>query len=272
MKCLLYMILFLPVVYLQSQDECGKVSLSCEFPTSRISGGEETCSEMQPWHALIKFQGKHMKCGGVLITDRHVLSAAHCYWSNSVNCHVKFHSFTLEQCRADVGCTNSGCIRFGEHDILVYLGVTDSAELGYGEVKTLEKLDLHPGWVKETQQNGILQGNDLAVLTLRSRVDTACTHIMPICLPLQPSVIGKMAYVVGFGLQSGNTLSTTRLKKAEVQIMKCENRAGTQKWPIRGNQLCALGEETDQVTVGDACRGDSGGGLFYVDASNKRNS
>ena len=23
-------------------------------------------------------------------------TAAHCYWSNSVNCHDKFHSFTLE--------------------------------------------------------------------------------------------------------------------------------------------------------------------------------
>ncbi|XP_023348735.1 probable chitinase 10 isoform X3 [Eurytemora carolleeae] len=38
--------------------------------------------------------------------------------------------------------------------------------------------------------------------------------------------------------------------------MECENRAG---------------EETDKTIIGDTCRGDSGGGLFYVDASNKRN-
>ncbi|XP_023340428.1 serine protease 27 [Eurytemora carolleeae] len=275
MKCLLFMVLFLPVVYSQSQvnsDRCGKGSLSCEFPTGRISGGKDTCSEMQPWHALIKFQRKsHLKCGGVLITEQHVLSAAHCYWSNGDNCPAKFHSFTLEQCRDDKHCPHYDCRRFGEHDILVYLGVTDSTELGYGEVRTLKKLDLHQGWVKETQLNGILQGNDLALLTLRSRVDTACTHIMPICLPLQPSVIGKMAYVVGFGLSSRLIQPTTRLQKAEVQIMECENRAGNKKWPISGNQLCALGEETDKTIIGDTCKGDSGGGLFCFDAVNNRN-
>ena len=45
--------------YLVNSDRCGKGSLSCEFPTGRISGGKDTCSEMQPWHALIKFQSEY---------------------------------------------------------------------------------------------------------------------------------------------------------------------------------------------------------------------
>ena len=40
---------------------CGKQADSCpEASSSRISGGEDTCAEMEPWHALINFKGMNI--------------------------------------------------------------------------------------------------------------------------------------------------------------------------------------------------------------------
>ena len=53
---------------------CGKrLSLSL-----LISGGEETSSEDWPWMALLKYSDPAWRCAGVLISSRHVLTAAHC--------------------------------------------------------------------------------------------------------------------------------------------------------------------------------------------------
>ena len=43
-----------------------------------ISGGEETSSEDWPWMALLKYSDPAWRCAGVLISSRHVLTAAHC--------------------------------------------------------------------------------------------------------------------------------------------------------------------------------------------------
>lgn len=46
---------------------------------SRVTGGRPTSSREWPWVAAL-IKGGEQYCGGVLITDRHVLTAAHCVW------------------------------------------------------------------------------------------------------------------------------------------------------------------------------------------------
>ncbi|XP_023341890.1 transmembrane protease serine 12 [Eurytemora carolleeae] len=116
--------------------------------------------------------------------------------------------------------------------------------------------------------DGITQGHDLAVLTLKTYVELECyLTINPICYPYapKPSVIGKTAFIIGFGLKKLGT-PTTRLQKANVQITteRCD------EWNLRGNQLCALGNPIGNQRLADTCSGDSGGGLIISDDTTDR--
>jgi len=57
-----------------SNTECGKKS------NIKLSGGETTKIGEFPWLVLLKYEtsGRQFLCGGSLITDRFVLTAAHC--------------------------------------------------------------------------------------------------------------------------------------------------------------------------------------------------
>lgn len=45
---------------------------------SRIVGGKPADKGEWPWMAALLREGEDQFCGGVLITDQHVLTAAHC--------------------------------------------------------------------------------------------------------------------------------------------------------------------------------------------------
>ena len=46
--------------------------------SKRIVGGKDADPQEWPWIAALLRNGATQYCGGVLITDRHVLTAAHC--------------------------------------------------------------------------------------------------------------------------------------------------------------------------------------------------
>jgi len=46
----------------------------------RVVGGQPADPKEWPWMAALLRQGTIQYCGGVLITDRHVLTAAHCVY------------------------------------------------------------------------------------------------------------------------------------------------------------------------------------------------
>jgi len=46
----------------------------------RIAGGQPADPKEWPWMAALLREGTIQYCGGVLITDRHVLTAAHCVY------------------------------------------------------------------------------------------------------------------------------------------------------------------------------------------------
>ena len=63
----------------------GNLAASCPLvkPPSRIVGGEEAPIGEYPWLALLGYSNKRgqkptWKCGGALIGDQYVLTAAHC--------------------------------------------------------------------------------------------------------------------------------------------------------------------------------------------------
>ena len=61
-------------------------------PQKRFPGGVSSCAEKAPWNVLIEKKDTRRRrqsssrisvlCGGSLVSETHVVTAAHCVWAN----------------------------------------------------------------------------------------------------------------------------------------------------------------------------------------------
>jgi len=261
----------------QSQPQSSAVLAVCgtrksnRCPTKvnlRVTNGANSCAERVPWNVLIENKNKGSQgggvfphCGGVLITEKHILSAAHCFFANR-------NEFGL--------CSNTrqiACLRVKAEDILVHLGVTDRMKIT-ARGHDVSSIDIHPGWNRTAPLNDILEGHDLALLTMARPQNSFSKLIIPICLPdfkKSFSEPGSSGLVSGFGAhvdkRTGSKSYPTILQTARVELHS--RRDCVDLWDIEGSQVCAIGRSpiSGSVTnpgslrVSDSCNGDSGGGL-----------
>ncbi|KAF2880109.1 hypothetical protein ILUMI_26066 [Ignelater luminosus] len=172
----------LPTNLLPNRSICGQPS-----GDDKVVGGNVTGIWDFPWMALLKYRETKdgsdagFKCGGTLINNRYILTAAHC---------VKTHSqIYLDE------------VRLGEWKISSEKDCAeaeDSSTLECADpvidLKIEEKIT-HPGY---DQRNG---KNDIALLRLEKNVDYT-DYIKPICLKVseapEPEPKSEM-FVVGWG-------------------------------------------------------------------------
>ncbi|XP_069185731.1 phenoloxidase-activating factor 3 isoform X1 [Procambarus clarkii] len=222
--------------------------------TDRIIDGHDAPLLAWPWMALLRgrFKGQlTWFCGGVLISDRYVLTAAHCFKSNLLTLEsVRIGEHTLNQ---DRDCEKGICAPLPQ-DIPVAQVIN------------------HPEYGKPCPEC-----NDIALLRLAHPATMNPLHVVPICLPLNPQkdlgfseqqFIGKSAWAAGWGTTSRDSSEFIRLNPLQQVQLPIQNsqycETLRQGYPDRRMVLCAGGEGKD------TCRGDSGGPLAFTNTGGTR--
>ncbi|KAH8258482.1 hypothetical protein KR038_012045 [Drosophila bunnanda] len=210
--------------------ECG---VRPHVKSGRIVGGKGSTFGAFPWQVLVRESTwlglfTKNKCGGVLITSRYVITAAHC----------------------QPGFLASLVAVMGEFDI------SGDLESKRSVTKNVKRVIVHRQYDPATFEN------DLALLELDSPVQFD-THIVPICMPNDlADFTGRMATVTGWGrLKYGGGVPSVL---QEVQVPIIENSVCQEMFHTAGHNkkiltsfLCA-GYANGQK---DSCEGDSGGPL-----------
>ena len=203
------------------------------FQVDRIVGGENATIGEFPWQAALAFKSGGTFCGGTLILEKFVITAAHC---------IQFKS------------PESVLIVLGDHDLYQ----TDPGEVTH-EVKK---------WIIHHSYNRSSADYDIAIIELKEPVKIN-KFIDTACLPMIEPNDEKTVLISGWGSTRQKNVSISRnkqdssiLQKAAVNIV--ERKKCQEKYDVPNNIYGQTGEITDRMICAasegkDACQGDSGG-------------
>ncbi|XP_031605530.1 vitamin K-dependent protein C [Oreochromis aureus] len=220
----------------KSRSSCGQLLASTSYskPIEGLRpwmvGGQVGKKGESPWQVLVMDYRSRFHCGGVLIDESWVLTAAHCL-ENSLTFSV----------------------RLGDYERLRREG-------------TEVTLDVVQGF-KHPNYNSKTVDNDIALLRLQTPAPVS-EYIIPVCLPgreMAERVLhlnGTMTVVSGWGKEDINsTKYSSALNVIEIPLVS-HSICTQQMFPhaISNNVLCAgiLGKRKD------ACEGDSGGPMVTL--------
>ena len=123
---------------ISEQDQQLTTDLCLKFDAAaidlRVVGGAPIKSADAPWHTIVALEGlgeldfTRILGGGSLVTPRLVLTAAHLFWTNSIDGRVcPKHArdlMTAKECHDLKGGCPKGCRRETSDSVQLYFGVT----------------------------------------------------------------------------------------------------------------------------------------------------
>ncbi len=212
--------------------------------TTRIVGGGVTTITQFPWQVGIgtednvKYYGG-VSCGGAIINERWILTAAHCF---------------------DQGVYND------DSDQIVF-GVSNIDNTNYlAAVPAANQIGIKR-WIVHPNYNETTTDNDIALIELDTAIDlSACgsnCSIIPLATSNSEADLYPMSasvFISGWGEISAKTptgadgVGSDELKSAELQMVDCVSSPSLyENSDITNNMICAAASDTD------TCQGDSGG-------------
>ncbi|XP_043190833.1 trypsin-1-like [Amphibalanus amphitrite] len=204
---------------------CGRTN---PVPTTRVAGGAPAGRHQFPWLAALVEPGHHRPfCGGSLINDRYVLTAAHCL------------------------------LRRRPRHLQVVLGKHELRRDSGGDVR------LNASAVRRHPLFGpLFLGFDVGLVRLETPLSlpTPDNRIAPVCLPERGRYRRATVTAAGWGAQRVGGPRTDRPHSVTLQqVPAALCRILNSPVPVTGSMVCAAGS----VWSGgrDTCHGDSGGPL-----------
>lgn len=222
-------------------SNCGTIE------SDRIFGGNRTRLFEMPWMVLLSYdsdRGTKLNCGGTLINEWYVLTAAHCvsFLGNRLTLkHVILGEYDTRQ---DPDCERSEGKEYCAAGII-------TAEF--------DEVIPHTGYTPQTLID------DIALIRLKEPADFDLDNIKAICLPITPELqreplVDNFGVVAGWGVTEEG-LQSPVLLSVQLPILskeKCLQDYSQYSLKINDKQLCAGGLHDK-----DSCAGDSGGPLLY---------
>ncbi|CAH1405897.1 unnamed protein product [Nezara viridula] len=206
---------------------------------NKVLGGRESAPRTHTYMVLIGYKTtKEWRCGGTLITESYVLSAAHCS-----------HPYELGPAR---------WARLGELDI------SSSSDDAKPVDRTIDKRIPYPSY-KASQPY-----HDIALFKLDSAV-VFSTYIYPICLHTNRDITSKIATAMGWGRTSGRGSTSKKLLEVNIDVyndtecMRFMHSGWVRilfRWDSDADQIICAGLPDGSK---DTCEGDSGGPLAVLD-------